>query len=91
MNNLFEFDPEAYVFDLDQRETGVHNPDNFFGNPKKYSPDYITRNGANVADKNKSMKQEVQTMITNYENAGSLTEADYGSDILNDSYSDKLC
>ena len=83
-NKLFEFDTEAYVFDLDQTETGVYNPDNFFGdaNAKKYSTDYIKRNGAKVADKNKSMKKEVEAMITNYVNAGSLAQDEYGKVIF---------
>ena len=81
-NNLFEFDPKAYVFDLNQSEPGVNNPDNFFGHPKKYSTEYITRNNAKVADKNKSMKQEVDAMITKYENANGLTDTEYGTVIF---------
>ena len=79
---MFEFDTEAYVFDLDQTETGVYNPDDFFGHPKKYSTEYITRNNAKVADKNKSMKKEVEAMITNYVNAGSLAQDEYGKVIF---------
>jgi len=72
---LFEPDTDAYVFDLDQTESGVTNSDHFVG-PIKYT-DYMSRNGANVVTMNNNLKVEVKNLVNKYVHNGSLDSTDY--------------
>lgn len=80
--NLFTFDPDAYVYDLDQREEGVDNTNgNFYAAPLKYSNEYINRNQPttdNLETTNSDWKSRVEDYITKFtENGGVLSSNNY--------------
>ena len=70
------------MFDLDQSENGVHNPDSFYRTPLKYSDAYIERNGGRVAEINDQWRADVRDLIDRH-GIQPLNAEDYSKISLN--------